>query len=527
MTYNSFHCEQIKIFRMSGLSMYSDNEKVKNVTKDSVDSAEEKSLTGGETDKNHGVEKEILSSEDNESLGVELDKEDDELPPENKMGILPVKKLIVSMSLPMMVSMLVQSLYNIVDSVYVAHVSEDALTAVTMAFPLQFMIIAVGSGTGVGINALLSKSLGEKNQKRANKAANNGLLLTLMSFIVFVAIGLFLAEPFIRTQTDNEQIATMGSSYLYICCTLSIGVFFQMTFERLLQSTGRTHLSMISQLTGTVINLIFDPIFIFGYLGVPAMGVMGAAYATVLGQIVAAATGLILNIKYNIDIKLSLKRMFKPSWKTINKIYIVGIPSILMMAIGSVMSYSMNKILVDFSNTAVAVFGAYFKLQSFIFMPVFGLNNGLIPVLAYNYGARDKVRIRESISFAMKLALSIMLAGMALFMIMPGALLAIFKPSEEMLNLGIPALRIISLSFPIAALCIAMGSMFQAFSKSKYSLFVSIGRQLVVLIPAAWLLSKTGNVMNVWWAFPIAEGMSLALSTYYYRRINKNIIETL
>jgi putative efflux protein, MATE family len=455
---------------------------------------------------------------------TDIDGEEEEPAKDNKMGTLPVKKLIVSMSLPMMISMLVQALYNIVDSIFVSQLSEHALTAVTMAFPLQMMIISVGSGTGVGINALLSKALGEKKQKSANKAANNGLLLTLLSFIVFIAVGIFVAEPFIASQTDDSIIINMGAGYLYTCCTLSLGVFFQMTFERLLQSTGRTHLSMISQMAGAIINIIFDPIFIFGFAGIPAFGVIGAAFATVLGQTVAAIIGLILNVKYNVDIQLSVKKMFKPSWKTIGKIYAVGIPSILMMAIGSVMSYSMNKILVVFSTTAVAVFGVYFKLQSFIFMPVFGLNNGLIPVLAYNYGAKSKARIKESVHFGMVLAISIMAVGTIIFWAIPKQLFKFFKPTAYMLQIGIPALRIISLSFPIAALCIAMGSMFQAFSKSKYSLIVSIGRQLVVLIPVAWFLSKTGNVQNVWWAFPIAEGMSFAISFYFYKRLNRNIV---
>lgn len=455
---------------------------------------------------------------------IDIDGEEEEPAKDNKMGTLPVKKLIVSMSLPMMISMLVQALYNIVDSIFVSQLSEHALTAVTMAFPLQMMIISVGSGTGVGINALLSKALGEKKQKSANKAANNGLLLTLLSFIVFIAVGIFIAEPFIASQTDDRIIINMGAGYLYTCCTLSLGVFFQMTFERLLQSTGRTHLSMISQMAGAIINIIFDPIFIFGFAGIPAFGVIGAAFATVLGQTVAAIIGLILNVKYNVDIQLSVKKMFKPSWKTIGKIYAVGIPSILMMAIGSVMSYSMNKILVVFSTTAVAVFGVYFKLESFIFMPVFGLNNGLIPVLAYNYGAKSKARIKESVHFGMVLAISIMAVGTIIFWVIPKQLFCFFKPTAYMLQIGIPALRIISLSFPIAALCIAMGSMFQAFSKSKYSLIVSIGRQLVVLIPVAWFLSKTGNVQNVWWAFPIAEGMSFAISFYFYKRLNRNIV---
>lgn len=462
-----------------------------------------------------------------ENTKVEMMEEEEEVAQDNKMGTLPVKRLIVSMSFPMMISMLVQAMYNIVDSIFVSHLSEDALTAVTLAFPLQMMIISVGSGTGVGINALLSKALGEKKQKRANKAANNGLLLTFISFIIFVAVGIFIAEPFIRSQTDSANIADMGTVYLYTCCTLSIGVFFQMTFERLLQSTGRTHLSMISQITGAVINIIFDPIFIFGYFGIEGMGVVGAAYATVLGQCVAAVVGLILNVKFNSDIRISLKKMFKPSWKTIRRIYAVGVPSILMMAIGSIMSYCMNQILGIFSSTAVAVFGAYFKLQSFIFMPIFGLNNGLIPVLAYNYGAHSKDRIREAVRFSMKLALSIMVIGTIVFWSIPKFLLGFFDASDYMLTLGVPALRIISLSFPVASLCIAMGSMFQAFSKSKYSLIISVGRQLVVLIPVAWLLAQTGEVQNVWWAFPVAEVMSLALSVYFYKRINRNIVMNL
>ena len=455
------------------------------------------------------------------------ENQNDVIQPENKMGVLPVKKLIISMSIPMMISMLVQALYNIVDSMFVSRVSEDALTAVTLAFPLQMMIISVGSGTGVGINAILSKALGEKKQKRANKAANNGILLALFHYIVFIPIGVFVVEPFIRSQTSSEPIAVMGSAYLGICCMLSIGVFLQMTFERLLQSTGRTLLSMISQVTGAVVNMILDPIMIFGLLGFPRLGVEGAAYATVTGQCVAAALGFFLNRKFNKEIKISVKKIFKPSWKTIKKIYEIGIPSILMMSIGSVMSYLMNKILDSFSTTAVAVFGAYFKLQSFIFMPVFGLNNGLIPVLAYNYGARRKDRIREALSFSLKLAMSIMVCGMLLFWLIPNVLLKIFDASDNMIALGVYALRIISLSFPIAGACIAMGSIFQAFAKSNYSLVISIGRQLVVLIPAAWFLAQFGNLNYVWFAFPIAELASLLLSLFYFRRINRKIVDKL
>ena len=469
---------------------------------------------------NNTEEKELVETK-------EANAETDGAVAENKMGVLPVKQLIVSMSIPMMISMLVQALYNIVDSMFVSHVSEESLTAVTLAFPLQMMIISVGSGTGVGINAILSKALGEKKQKRANKAANNGILLAIIHFIIFIPIGIYVAEPFIRSQTSNGTIAEMGSAYLGICCMLSLGVFLQMTFERLLQSTGRTLLSMASQITGAVVNMILDPILIFGLFGFPALGVEGAAYATVCGQCVAACLGLFLNVKYNIEIQISLKKIFKPSWKTIKNIYAIGIPSILMMSIGSVMTYFMNKILDTFSSTAVAVFGAYFKLQSFIFMPVFGLNNGLIPVLAYNYGARKRDRIKEALSFSLKLAMGIMIFGMLAFWLIPGLLLKIFDASDNMISLGIPALRIISLSFPIAGACIAMGSIFQAFAKSKYSLMISIGRQLVVLIPAAWMLAQSGELKYVWFAFPIAEIASLLLSLFFFRRINRKIVDQL
>ncbi len=452
---------------------------------------------------------------------------------ENKMGVLPVKKLIIGMSLPMMISMLVQALYNVVDSMFVSKISEDALTGVTLAYPLQMLMISLGSGTGVGINALLSKSLGEKNFKNSDEAANTGLFLTFLSYLLFLGVGFFLAGPFIRSQAQSDDPAQLaaivdhGTTYLTICCMLSFGLFFQMTFERLLQSTGKTILSMISQGTGAIINIIFDPILIFGLLGFPKLGVAGAAYATVLGQVVAATMGLILNLKYNTEVNYSIKKILHPSLSVIKRIYIVGVPSILMMSIGSVMTYMMNQILIVFSTTATAVFGIYFKLQSFFFMPVFGMNNGLIPVLAYNYGARKKDRIKEALGFAMKLAVSIMIVGFLSFELFAGKLLGIFDADQNMLKIGIPALRIICISFPIAGACIAMGSVFQAFSKSIYSLVVSVGRQLVVLIPVAWLLSKTGNVANVWWAFPIAEIVSLAFSLYFFRKINREIIDRL
>ena len=446
---------------------------------------------------------------------------------ENKMGIMPVKKLIINMALPMMISMLVQALYNVVDSIFVAKIEEDALTAVTLAFPMQSLMIAVGTGTGVGVNALLSKALGEKDFKRASKAANNGLFLTLASFILFLMIGLLIAGPFISSQTSSSVISRYGTDYLRIVCCLSFGLFFQVMFERLLQSTGRTVQSMISQGTGAIVNIILDPIMIFGLLGFPRLGVAGAAYATVIGQMCAACMGLYMNLKHNPEIRLSTADIMHPDKEIVKRVYYVGIPSILMVSIGSIMTYMMNRILIAFSTTATAVFGVYFKLQSFIFMPVFGLNNGLIPVLAYNYGARNKGRIVEALKFSLCLAVGIMITGMLIFHLIPETLLGLFNASEEMISIGRPALRIISLSFPVAGACIAMGSVFQAFSQSIYSLIVSVGRQLVVLIPVAWLLSKTGQVTNVWWAFPIAEVMSFILSVTFFRLLYSRIIKVL
>lgn len=446
---------------------------------------------------------------------------------ENKMGTMPVKQLIIAMSLPMMISMLVQALYNVVDSIFVAQIEEDALTAVTLAFPMQNLMIAVGAGTGVGINALLSKSLGEKRFDKSDAAANTGIFLSLLNFIAFLLVGFLLSEPFIRTQTADPKIIAYGTTYLRICCCMSVGVFFQITFERLLQSTGRTFYSMISQLTGAVINIIMDPIMIFGLLGCPKMGVAGAAYATVLGQVIASFLGLYMNLKVNKDITISLKEILRPKREIVKAIYAVGVPSILMMSIGSLMTYLMNRILIVFSTTTTAVFGVYFKLQSFFFMPVFGLNNGLIPVLAYNYGARNKERISESLKFAMMLAVVIMLVGMIVFEVIPGQLLGMFNASDDMKQIGIPALRIICLSFPLAGFSIAMGSIFQAFSESIYSLIISIGRQLVVLIPIAWLLSLTGNVNLVWWAFPVAELVSLVLSVFFFKRLYFRTVKTL
>ncbi len=432
---------------------------------------------------------------------------------------MPVRQLIIRMSLPMMISMLVQALYNVVDSVYVARLSESALTAVTLAFPLQNLMIALGSGTGVGINALLSRSLGQKKFDRADEAANTGLLLTVFNTILFVLIGLFAAEGFIRTQTADAMIIQDAGRYLRIVTCISGGIFFQLTFERLLQSTGLTVYSMISQAAGALINIILDPIMIFGMFGLPKFGVAGAAYATVIGQICAACIGLVLNLRFNKEIHLSPEKILHPQLEIVQRIYAVGVPSILMISIGSLMTYLMNLILIGFSTTAAAVFGVYFKLQSFFFMPVFGLNNGLIPVLAYNHGAQQKKRIDEALSFSVIVAVAIMLTGTLIMNLFPAQLLGFFSASPEMLKIGVPALHIISLHFPIAAVCIVLGSIFQAFSQSIYSLIVSVGRQLVILIPVAWLLAQTGNVNNVWWCFLIAELASLMLSVWFFRRI--------
>lgn len=443
---------------------------------------------------------------------------------ENKMGIMPVGKLLITMSLPMMISMVVQALYNIVDSVFVSRVSEDALTAVSMAFPLQALCIALGAGMGVGVNALLSKSLGAKDNDMVNKSALNGLFMTFVSYLVLLVIGIFAVKPFYMIQTDSADIIQYGTDYLSVICCFSFGMFFQFTFERLLQSTGRTFQTMITQTVGAVTNIILDPIFIFGYFGVPAFGVKGAAIATVIGQIIAAVLALIMNIKVNTDIDFSLKG-FKPNIKIIGMIYKVGLPSIIMQSIGSVMVFCLNKILIVFSSTAVAVFGVYFKLQSFVFMPVFGLNNGLIPIMAYNYGAKKKDRMIKTIKCGLLIAFSIMSVGMVVFELFPDAILALFEASDNMLAMGKVALRTIAIHFPIAAICIVLGSAFQALGNAVYSMFVSIARQLVVLIPVAYALSKLGNVNYVWWCFPIAEIMSLTITVIFFIKLKREVID--
>ncbi len=442
---------------------------------------------------------------------------------ENKMGVLPINRLLMGMSLPMMASMLVQALYNVVDSIFVSRINEDALTAVSLAFPIQAVMIAMGGGMGVGVNAILSKSLGEKEYESVNKAAHNGIFLSLVNYIIFIFVGLFVVRPFYTSQTTDMEIIEYGVDYLTIVCCMSFGIYFQFIFERLLQSTGRTFATMVTQTTGAVINLILDPIFIFGLLGMPVMGVRGAALATVIGQIVAAIFAFILNIRINKDIHLKF-RGFVPDKETIGRIYSVGLPSIIMQSIGSVMVYGLNKILIAFSSTATAVFGVYFKLQSFIFMPVFGLNNGMVPILAYNYGARKRERMIATIKYAVLYALIIMSAGTVAFWLFTDKLLLLFAASDHMMSMGIPALRIISIHFPIASFCIIIGSVFQALGRAVYSMINSIMRQIVVLLPAAYLLSLTGEVNNVWWSFPIAEIMSLTVTTLFLIKTNREII---
>ena len=437
---------------------------------------------------------------------------------ENKMGTQPVGRLMLSMSLPIMISMLVQALYNIVDSIFVAKVSEDALTAVSLAFPIQTLMIAVGAGTGVGIKALLSKSLGEKEFEKANSSANNGIFLAFFSFVLFVVIGLCFTALFYNVQTNNADIRQYGKDYLYIVSTASLGLFMQMTFENLLQSTGKTVYSMYTQGLGAIINLILDPCLIFGFGPFPKMGVSGAALATVIGQFCAAALGLVLNMKVNKEIVVSLKK-YPPKLKMIKKIYAVGLPSIIMQSIGSVMTYSLNKILIGYSETAVAVLGVYFKLQSFIFMPVFGLNNGYIPIVAYNYGARKKKRMIQAFKYGSIYAVSIMAVGMILFLTIPKILLGFFDASDEMLEIGVPALRIISLHFVIASFSIMMISTLQALGRGVYSMIVSFSRQIIVLLPAAYLLSKFIGLRAIWWAFPIAEVVSMTLCALFLRKV--------
>lgn len=433
-----------------------------------------------------------------------------------------IDKLLISMSLPMMISMLVQALYNIVDSIFVAQINEYALRAVSLAFPVQSLMIAVAVGTAVGINAFLSKTLGEKDYEKANVIAVNGIFIEAVSYVAFALIGIFISRPFFNSQTDIPEVQEYGVTYLTICCVVSLGIFMQTTFERLLQSTGKTVYTMITQGVGAIINLIMDPVLIFGLFGLPEMGVAGAALATVFGQIVAAVLAIIFHINFNPEVKVSFKG-FRPNGHLIVQIYKVGAPSIVVQAIGSVMTYGMNLILAAF-GAAQTVFGIYFKLQSFIFMPVFGLNNGMVPIIAYNYGAGHKDRVIQTMKTSIKFGVGIMLVGLCVMEIFPSQLIGFFNATPELLAIGVPALRTICLSFVFAGFCIVAGSVFQALGNGLYSMIVSVARQLCVLLPVAKLLSLSGNVNLIWWAFPIAELMSVAMTTYFLVRINKEVI---
>ena len=442
---------------------------------------------------------------------------------ENKMGTMPVFKLILNMSLPMMFSMFIQAMYNIVDSYFVAKISENAITAVSLAFPVQNLMISFAVGTSVGVNALLSMRLGQKNQDEVNKAGMNGIFLALATYVLFAVLGIFFLKSYFYSQIDIQEIRDYGLAYMNIVLFMGFGCFSSIMFEKLLQSTGKATLSMWSQLIGAITNIILDPMMIMGIGPFPAMGIAGAAWATVIGQILAAIVSISLNIKYNNEIQFRWKS-FRPDLKVIVAIYKVGIPSIVLSSIASVTTTLINMILGAFSSTAIAVYGLYFKLNSFIFMPVFGLNSGIVPIIAYNYGAQNYKRLTSSIKLGLAIAFVIMVVGMLIFMIIPGPLLSLFEASDEMLSIGIPAMRIIASSFCGAAIAIVLGSVFQALSSAMLSMIVSVCRQVLVLTPAAYLLSLTGNINNIWFCFPIAEVVSVGLSLIFYRKIYREKI---
>ena len=443
---------------------------------------------------------------------------------ENKMGVMPVGKLLANMALPMIISMLVQALYNVVDSIYVSQISESAVTALSLAFPVQNMQIGLAVGIGVGINSLLSKSLGERNQEAVNKTAGNGLVLMLIAAALLMLFGIFGVRPFYEIQSNVAETVEGGIAYTRICCLFVLGSFIQIFCERLLQSTGRTVLSMITQGVGAITNIILDPIFIFGWFGMPAMGMAGAAIATVIGQWVGALTGLYFNAKKNPEVQLGLKYLKLDKW-TVRMILVVGVPSIVMNSVGSLMNFGMNQILQGFNETATSVFGIYFKLQSFFFMPLFGLNGATISIVAYNYGARKPERIIKVLKLAVCSALALMLAGFAVFQLTPDLLLNMFNPSQAFLEMGCVCLRTISYSFPLAAVTIAVGACFQALGNGIYMTIISLARQMVVLLPVAYLMSLTGNVNLVWTAYPIAEIVSISMTAFFFLRIYRQKIK--
>ena len=446
----------------------------------------------------------------------------------NKMGYMPVGKLLFNMALPMIISMLVQAFYNIIDSIYVSQISESAVTALSLAFPVQNVQIGFGVGIGVGVNSLLSKSLGEGDQEKADRTAGNGIFLILVVMVAFLLFGLFGVRPYYEMQSTVQETVEGGIAYSSICSIFTLGVFAEILFERLLQASGRTVHTMITQSMGAIINIILDPVFIFGVeaLGIPAFGMAGAAIATVIGQWIAAILALIFNIKFNPDVHLLLKNI-RPQKEIVGTILSIGVPSIVMNCVSAVMNFSMNQILQGFHETATGVFGIYYKLQSFFFMPLFGINNATISIVAFNYGAKNPSRITGTLKRSCISALAIMVAGLLAFQLIPELLLGIFNPSEEFLRIGCSALRIISLHFPLAAICIALSASFQALGTGIYSTITSLCRQMIVLLPAAYLLSLTGEVTNVWWAFPIAEFASLAATMFFFLRIYRKKVKPL
>ena len=442
---------------------------------------------------------------------------------ENKMGVMPVGRLLANMALPIIIAMLVQALYNIVDSIYVSRVSESAVTALSLAFPVQNMQIGFATGIGVGVNSLLSKSLGEGDRETADRTAGNGILLMLIAVALFMLFGIFGARPYYEMQSHVAETVEGGISYVSICCIFTLGIFVEILGERLLQASGRTVYTMITQGTGAIINIVLDPVFIFGYFGIPAMGIAGAAVATVIGQWVAALA-VVFNLTRNPEVQLGL-RYLRLHKAVVGPILTVGIPSIVMMAIGSVMNFGMNQILQGFDETATGVFGIYYKLQSFFFMPLYGLNNATISIVAFNYGAKKPKRITHTLKLACAVAFTLMVIGVAVFQAVPELLLGIFNPSDRFLEIGCSALRIISIHFPLAAFGIALSASFQALGNGIYSTIVSLCRQLVVLLPAAYLLSLSGNVHNVWWSFPVAEVISLTVTLLLFTRIYRQKIQ--
>jgi MATE efflux family protein len=445
---------------------------------------------------------------------------------ENKMGVAPMLPLIFSMSLPAMFSMLIQSLYNVVDSIFVSKLSEKSLTSITLAFPIQILIISIAVGTAIGLNSYISRKLGEHNQEDANRAATHGIYLAIISSIVFIFIGLFAVKPFVSTFTSDSEIFYQAVSYLQVVSICSVFVFLQINFEKTLQGTGNMLYPMLFQLSGAITNIILDPILIFGLFGAPRLGVTGAAIATVIGQAFAFLFSFYIIYTKEHDVHINIKK-YSFNWNTVKEIYIVGFPSMMMQSIAAILIGGLNAILISFSSAAVSILGIYFRLQSFVFMPVFGLTQGLMPIMGYNYGARNKERMLNALKYGIYIALIIMTIGMIIFLMIPQILLSFFHASDEMLSIGIPALRTISISFPIAAIGILLSSFFQALGIGKYSLYVSFMRQLLIILPLAYILSKISTLNAVWSAFWIAELVATLNSIFLFKKLYENRIKYL